>query len=153
MNGVKCPVKRLAARASLQRPYDAQIMTPRQLYEWAIDNIPSASFQYCSVDDYRREEVMLQERFKNSRTIPGTRKLHAFIPVTRNKICTRAYSLAPTSKIERVMLLENELELHEVHGFVTCLYKEKWWVGCVLQVIEESGEVRGPALNLEHLNN
>ena len=30
-------VKRLAARASLQRPYKQQIMTPLQLFEWASE--------------------------------------------------------------------------------------------------------------------
>jgi hypothetical protein len=34
-DGVGGTVKQLAARASLQRPYDSQIMTPQQLYEWA----------------------------------------------------------------------------------------------------------------------
>ena len=39
-DGLGGTVKQLAARASLQRPYKHQIMTPRQLYEWASDNIP-----------------------------------------------------------------------------------------------------------------
>ena len=40
-DGLGGTVKRLAARASLQRLYDQQIMTPRQLFEWASDNIPN----------------------------------------------------------------------------------------------------------------
>ena len=44
-DGVGGTVKRLAARASLQRPYDQQIMTPRQLFEWAVNNIPAIAFQ------------------------------------------------------------------------------------------------------------
>ena len=36
-DGVGGTVKRLAARASLQRPYEQQIMTPLQLYEWASE--------------------------------------------------------------------------------------------------------------------
>jgi len=38
-NGVGGTVKRLTVKASLQRPYDQQIMTPRQLYDWASENI------------------------------------------------------------------------------------------------------------------
>ena len=48
-------MKRLAARASLQRPYDQQIMTPRQLFDWAAENVPDTFFQYCSLDDYKKE--------------------------------------------------------------------------------------------------
>lgn len=36
-DGVGGTVKRLAARASLQRPYEQQIMTPLQLFEWASE--------------------------------------------------------------------------------------------------------------------
>ena len=44
-DGLGGTVKRVAARASLQRPYDEQIMTPGQLFEWACDNIPAVSFE------------------------------------------------------------------------------------------------------------
>ena len=45
-DGVGDKIKRLAARASLQRPFDEQIMTPRQLFEWAIENVLFVSFHY-----------------------------------------------------------------------------------------------------------
>ena len=47
-DGVGGTVKRLAARARLQCPYDNQIQTPFQLYEWAIQNIFVANFTYVS---------------------------------------------------------------------------------------------------------
>ena len=43
--------KRLAAQPSLKRPYNHQIQTPLQLYEWAIENISSNRFVTASVDD------------------------------------------------------------------------------------------------------
>ena len=49
-DGVGGAVKRLATRASLQRPYDHQIMTPRQLYEWTSENISAMAFTYCTTD-------------------------------------------------------------------------------------------------------
>jgi len=39
-DGVGGTVKRLAARASLQRPFSEQILTPRQLFEFAKSSIP-----------------------------------------------------------------------------------------------------------------
>ncbi len=62
-DGLGGTVKRLAARASLQRPYNGQIMTPRQLFDWACTNI-AAHFGYCSNEDYQREEQNLEKRFQ-----------------------------------------------------------------------------------------
>ena len=141
-DGVGGSLKRLAARASLQCPYDHQIMTPRQLFEWAVDNIPAVSFQYVTIDGYKREEALLEHRFQQSRTIPGTRKLHCFIPLSRNQVSTKVYSSSPTSKTERVTIMEHELTPEEIKGFVTCMYNEEWWVACVLQVSKDSEQVR-----------
>ena len=43
-DGIGGTVKRLAAKDSLQRPYCEQIMTPRQLFQFAEDNISGISF-------------------------------------------------------------------------------------------------------------
>ena len=40
-DGLGGTVKRLAARASLQRPYYDQLMTPSQLFDWACTSIPA----------------------------------------------------------------------------------------------------------------
>ena len=51
-DGLGDTVKRLKTKASLQRPYEDQIMTPFHLYEWASSNIPGVFFDYCSVEEY-----------------------------------------------------------------------------------------------------
>lgn len=141
-DGVGGSVKRLAARASLQRPYDEQIMTARQLYEWAKTTIPAVSFSFCNMDDYRREENLLQKRFQSSRTIPGTRKLHSFIPLSRNRVSTRIYSSSPTAKEEMITVQEDELAPEEIHGFVTCLHKQQWWAGYVVKIEDSEALIR-----------
>ena len=59
-DGLGGTVKRLAAKASLQRPYEDQIMMPFQLYEWASKNIPSVTFVYCTTEEYEREKSFLE---------------------------------------------------------------------------------------------
>ena len=59
-DGLGRTVKQLAARASLQRPYNYQLMTPRQLFDWAFTNIPAVYFGYCSNEDYAREKSSLE---------------------------------------------------------------------------------------------
>ena len=127
-DGLGRTVKRLAARASLQRPYNEQIMTPRQLFDWACTNVPSALFGYCSFEDYEREQHSLERRFHQSRTIPGTRKLHSFVPISTSKVRVGAYSASDTFREERATLAKNDLLPEVIVGFVTCLLESSlWW--------------------------
>ena len=141
-DGVGGTVKRQAVRASLQRPYEEQIMTPCQLFEWAVENIPTVAFNYCSSEDYNSEEQLLEERFQQSRTIPGARKLHSFVPLTKATISTKVYSLSAASKVERVSVLESELAFDDISSFVVCVYEKEWWVACVLQLDEDKSAVK-----------
>ena len=117
-------------------------MTPRQLFDWACTNIQAANFGYCSNEDYQREEQNLEKRFQNSRTIPGTRKLHSFVPVSNTKVKVRNYSASKTVKEERVSSAKNDIPPNSIVGFVTCLCDGHWWLACVLEVNQEDNLVR-----------
>ena len=80
----------------LSLPYNKQIIAPRQLYEWAADNISTMTFTYCTKDNYRHQEIFLHEWFQQSRTIPGTQKLHGFIFLMQNKLHTKVFSNSST---------------------------------------------------------
>ena len=112
-------VKRLAAQTNLYRPYEHQIMTPFQLYQWAIDDVPGVHFCNCSTEEYERQKIFLQTRFEQTRTIPGMRKLHSFIPISKNTLRTRIYSSSSITREDRVTKLPGDLEQKEVSGFVT----------------------------------
>ena len=84
-DGVGGTVKRLAARASLQRPYRDQLQTPLQLYQWAKENIPSVTFVYVPQAEYEEESKMIEMRLSTSKTIEGTQKLHSFLTVPGSK--------------------------------------------------------------------
>ena len=128
--------------ASLQRAYHSQIMTPRQLFDWAVENIERVHFKYCTSDDYRQEEIFLEERLKISRTIPGTQKLHCFIPLSNAKILTKIFSNSSVAKEERVTRLsKTEIAIDEIKGFVTAVRETDWWLGCVLQVNQDDKTV------------
>ena len=132
-DGLGGTVKRLAAKTSLQRPYDQQIMTPRQLFDWATTAIPTVHFEYCTTEDYEREQHHLEDRFKASRTIQGTRKLHSFVPISKEKLKVKSYSASSSSKEVRITSSDSEMPEDKISGFVTCVVEQKWWLGCVLQ--------------------
>ena len=140
-DGVGGTVKRLAAKASLQRPYDHQIQTPLELFEFAKENIPGIEFRYCATEEYEALKVELESRFLNSRTIPGTRKLHSFIPQTSDTLAVKYFSNSKEFKQEKVSKQEKELEIDQISGFVTCKCDSAWWLAYVLNVDADNAEV------------
>ena len=56
-DGIGDTVKHLAAKACLQRAYHSQIMTPHQLFDWAIENIERVHFKYCTIEDHPRRKA------------------------------------------------------------------------------------------------
>ena len=61
-------------------------MSPLQLFEWATESILGILFKYCCTEEYEEVKPYLETRFQNSRTVPGTHKLHSFIPYTRDTV-------------------------------------------------------------------
>lgn len=89
-DGVGGTVKRLAARSSLQRPYDNQITTPYELFEWAKENLPNVDFEFFSNESYDSAEKTLNKRFGQAKTVKG-------IPVKIGEIRTKSLSNDTTS--------------------------------------------------------
>lgn len=141
-DGVGGTVKRLAAFASLRMVYNDQIMTPRQLYDWAKDNIANISFLYSTTDEYEAEGKTLKSRFEAARTIKGTQQFHSYSPVNETTVLVKSYSFSEESSVEIVSAdhTDDDLDINDIVGFVTCQYSDKWWLGCVLGI--EGDEVK-----------
>jgi hypothetical protein len=147
-DGVGGTVKRLAAQARLQRPYNNQRMTPRQLYEFENAEIKNITFHFATVCEHDREAKLLEARFAMSRTIPGTHRLHSFRPVTNEEIEVRDFSASPNMRTECIstqkrndsMLLPKYLDFADLQGYVTAEYDGKWWLACIVRIFVETGE-------------
>ncbi|MCP3667236.1 MAG: hypothetical protein GY696_32870, partial [Gammaproteobacteria bacterium] len=144
-DGLGGTVKRLAARKSLQSPYGDQIMTAKDLFNFAT-SLPSIAAKFCSQKDYDEEAMYLKERILSGGTIKGTQKLHSLLPVANSKssLCVREYS--DSSEFRRVSVTgddtSEELELEEIRGFVTVIWSGQWWLACVISVDAEFGDVK-----------
>lgn len=141
-DGVGGSVKRLAARASLQRPYENQIQTPRQLFEWAVENITKVNFAYSTQEEYVESELFLKSRFDQAVTIKGTQQYHAFIPKTTSKLLVKNFSDNLQGWEKVVSKPPDKLKLEDISGYVTAVYKANWWLGYILQKNEELDEVK-----------
>ena len=140
-DGLGGTIKRLAAKSSLQRAYNNQIMTPRQLYEFGKENIPGIHFVYSSEEEWSEEKTLLEERFKNACTIPGTQKLHSFVPTSLSELKVKFVSNSTDDKTVRIRKQTN-FTFEEIKGFVTAIYDQKWYLACVLETYPDSTEVK-----------
>lgn len=72
-DGIGGTVKRLAVRASLQRPTDKQILTSQSLYDFCVQDIKGIKFFFVSQEEVVNHKQFLQQRFANAKKVPGTR--------------------------------------------------------------------------------
>jgi hypothetical protein len=71
-DGIVGTLKKFAAKASLQQPYNDKIMTPYQLYEWAQSSIHNFNFDFVIENEHEEEEGLLSSRFATAATVRGT---------------------------------------------------------------------------------
>ena len=74
-DGVGGSVKRLAACASLQRPFENQIQTPEDLYKWRNLAHPTLH-SLVSSPEVEEEEALLNKQFELGCRVSGTQQLH-----------------------------------------------------------------------------
>ena len=79
-DGVGGTVKRLATRASLQRPLDNQILTPYQLFEFASQDIFGITSFYVNSETVKKTAAILEPQFAKAERLNGTRNHHQFVP-------------------------------------------------------------------------
>ena len=70
----------VATKASLQRPYSEQILTPTDLYKFCETNIKGIAFKLITIANWENEEANMKKRFAAAQTVKGTLKLHRFTP-------------------------------------------------------------------------
>ncbi|KAL5497454.1 hypothetical protein EMCRGX_G013927 [Ephydatia muelleri] len=96
-------LKRMAAKASLQRPNEDQILNAKKLYEFASNEIAGMSFCFVTNEEHNEEEKILQARFLKSKTLPGTQKYHCFKPLNTTMVEVKQYSAAEQKYNKRKM--------------------------------------------------
>lgn len=92
-DGIGGTAKRTAASASLQLPFDKQILTPQELHQWFLNTsrLKGITFLFSTIEDYKKNDMKLTKRFKNGSRVKDLRKQHAILPVT-NGINSKIFS-------------------------------------------------------------
>lgn len=141
-DGIGGCIKYLARRASLQRPSDQQILTPRQLYDFASLEIQNVEILWMGEDDRKEFTALHAERDAAAKTINGTRSHHQYVP-KEDGISLYRVSGDSAGTFHRIRSAQPtpNCELHP-GNYVACIYDQHWYVGCVTMVGEDDfGEV------------
>lgn len=91
-DGLGGTLKRLATKTSLQRPYNEQITTVNELFNWAKSSLQNIDVAFVAEAEYTQEERNLATRFSNLKRIPGTQSKHAIIPISVGSVTAKEFS-------------------------------------------------------------
>jgi hypothetical protein len=141
-DGVGGTMKRLAAHSSFQHH---QILTPVQFCSWAKEPLPSIHVQYICNSEVEQTRHHVKFRFDNTRTVVGTHQYHAFLPVCSTALIAKKYSKAQDGSVVAVAKgrsQSNPIQFEAVRGYVTIVYEDHWWPGCLLDKHEMNEELK-----------
>jgi len=143
-DGVGGFVKRYVAKRSLQRPLKDQIVSYESMLDLCVSELREIIFYGISQDEMVPVRESLKERFSKSKTVPGTRSSHHFLPWSPWKIAHKLTS----EDADFVQIFEFDKDFVEMKSisnvknfsYVTCIYENHWWVGMISEVAKEEGD-------------
>lgn len=150
-DGVGGIIKRMVRKASLQRAYKDQITDAWQVYTYLRDhgNFQKSGLkvEYFREKDYEEADEFLKNRFAEAQTIPGTRKYHFYLPVSKTKILVKEFSddevgesefSASKFGVDDTSIISPQVEVKS-GDYVTAFYDDEWWLGKVDEGPDEEG--------------
>lgn len=137
-DGIGGTIKRMATKASLQRPYKDTILNALDLYNFAKESVKGIQSFFVPKHEIEISNHQLADRYKMADTIPGTRTNHSFVPINETQLCVSRVSGSTTTfvttmgfkEIIRPLTLQNE-------KYVVCVYGINWWIGKFLNCCKE----------------
>ena len=134
-------MKRLAARASLQRTLNEQIMTPEQLYQWRQLSVSGITFFYVPSSVVSEHAAAQTERYAQYKTIPGTHEHHPFIPLSQTRLQMARVSQDPDftifDTVESTNISPEVTSPLNPGQYASVSYDRKWYIGTIIEYDEE----------------
>lgn len=146
-DGIGGVIKRQAARTSLQRPLENQILTPYDLFSYCNSNISGIKTFYIPKEEVEIERKIQEERFKCAHTVAGTRDNHHFVPIDENKIRVSKVSNDTTAFVAsirqhtKISSQSTKFANLQPGQYIACIYDNEWWIGNICEVSFEHHDV------------
>ena len=141
-DGIGGTVKRLVAKASLQRNISNQILNAHSMFEFCWGNIQHLFF-FVAKDEVLEARQRLEKRLVGTKAVPGTRSFHQFEPVSEIKIAARRCSKDIQYDFVHDLYASGNKEPISIciFDYVACIYDGTWWIFVVLEKNEEELDV------------
>ena len=143
-DGIGGTIKREATKASLQRPYEDQILTALDLFHFVESSLNGINAEFLTCVDWQTEEDLLRERFSIAKTVAGTQQLHGFKPLSKSILRAWEFSASSSAREASVVkdtVREAEVELRAIAGYIAVEYDGKWLIAYVNEIFPQSNEV------------
>ena len=141
-DGIGGTIKRLVAKASLQKDISGQILDHRSMLDFCRANISEIQFLYVDRIELTDRREMLSKRFENTYPVPGTRSFHMYEPLSSSSVGAKRCSEDKQHALKHDLLQEEQVHKKvNVFDFVACLYDLKWWIGIAMDVNDEEGDI------------
>ncbi len=146
-DGLGGTVKRLAARASLQRVETGHILNANDLFTFCKENIAGIVSHFISKQEMDTVRKFLQQRFIEARTLPGTRSFHHFEPLSATVIAVKRVSEDVDYDMRYDLVLGKRVDTEipeaaevKASDFVLCSYDKEFWIGFVESVNKDEDD-------------
>ena len=137
-NGVGGFVKCYVMKHSLQRPLHDQILSYQSMLDLCVREICSITFFIVSQEEMVNVHADLEDRIATSKTVPGTRSSHHFVPISCNKIADKHTSEDVEFlqfDFDKLLTKETDMKSIKCFSYVSCIYNIFWWVGILTEVV------------------
>jgi len=140
-DGIGGTVKRLAARASLQRPLNNQILTPNDLYTWCVQNIKNINFIFVDISEFLEASNEQEKRFSFAKPVPGSRSFHWFVPLSTTELQVGYISGDASGTFGSHQSAVSDVLL-QAGQFVACVYDGNWWLASVIDFCPDNNDAK-----------
>ena len=137
-NGVGEFGKCYVMKCSLQRPLHDQILSYQSMLDLCVREIPSITFFIVNQEEMVNVHADLEDCIAKSKTVPGTRSSHHFVPISWNKIADKHTSEDVEFlqfDFDKSLTKETDMKNIKCFSYVSCIYNIFWWVGILTEVV------------------
>ena len=85
-DGISGTIKRLGAKASLQRCISNQLFNAHSMFEFFRGNIQHIMFFFVAKDEVLEARQRMEKRFEVTKAVPGTQSFDQFEPIIEKKL-------------------------------------------------------------------
>ena len=106
------------------------------MFDLCVRKIPSITFFGVSQEKMVIVHADLEDCFAKSKTMPGTKTSHHFVPISCNKVANKLTSGdREFLQFDFNKSLTEEIDIKNIKFFsyVSCIYDTFWWVGIVTE--------------------